>query len=263
LNISLDIWVWVAAIFTLFVYSFLYKDNPFYKLAEHIMVGLGAGYFTAVLYHNVIVEDFIIPFGVTINKLSLSPAEFQAYADAEGLTSLPPILEDFTPIVALVLLLIPVILGILLFTRFIPKISWISRFSLAFILGANSGIAIPNALQARVISQLRGTFVQDHGHLVVPLFSIDAWRDFFAAPGISTFFDAISGPLFIVGTLCTLAYFFFSLEHKGVLGGAARVGIWFLMIGFGASFGYTVMARVSLLIGRVHFLLFDWLGLPK
>jgi hypothetical protein len=69
--------------------------------------------------------------------------------------------------------------------------------------------------------------------------------------------------LFIVGTLCTLAYFFFSMEHKGVLGGAARVGIWFLMIGFGASFGYTVMARVSLLIGRVHFLLFDWLGLPK
>jgi len=263
LNISLDIWIWVAAIFTLFVYSFLYKDNPFYKLAEHVMVGLGAGYYTAVLYHNVIVEDFLVPFGVTLNKLSLTPAEFQAYADTQGMTSLPPILEDFTPVVALVLLLIPVILGILLFTRFIPKISWISRYSLAFILGANSGIAIPNALQARVISQLRGTFVQDHGALVVPLFSIDSWRDFFAAPGISTFFDAISGPLFIVGTLCTLAYFFFSLEHKGVLGGAARVGIWFLMIGFGASFGYTVMARVSLLIGRVDFLLFDWLGLPK
>ncbi len=263
MNISPDIWVWLAAIFTLFVYTFLYKDNPFYKLAEHIMVGLGAGYFTAVIYHNVIVEDFLIPFGITINKLSLSPAQFQAYADAEGLSSLPLILEDFSPVTALILLIFPVILGLLLFTRFIPKISWVSRFSLAFILGANSGIAIPNALQARVISQLRGTFVQDRGDLIVPLFSIDAWRDFFAAPGISTFFDAISGPLFIVGTLCTLAYFFFSLEHKGVLGGAARVGIWFLMIGFGASFGYTVMARVSLLIGRVHFLLFDWLGLPK
>ena len=32
------------------------------------------------------------------------------------------------------------------------------------------------------------------------------------------------------------------------------------MIAFGASFGYTVMARVSLLIGRIQFLLHDWLG---
>jgi hypothetical protein len=31
------------------------------------------------------------------------------------------------------------------------------------------------------------------------------------------------------------------------------------MIAFGASFGYTVMARVSLLIARVQFLLRDWL----
>jgi hypothetical protein len=45
------------------------------------------------------------------------------------------------------------------------------------------------------------------------------------------------------------------------VGGVAKVGIVFLMIGFGSSFGYTVMARVSLLIGRVQFLLEDWLGL--
>jgi hypothetical protein len=30
----------------------------------------------------------------------------------------------------------------------------------------------------------------------------------------------------------------------------ARVGIYFLMVSFGAAFGYTVMARMSLLIGR-------------
>ena len=33
------------------------------------------------------------------------------------------------------------------------------------------------------------------------------------------------------------------------------------MISFGASFGYTVMARVSLLLGRFQFLLGDWLHL--
>ncbi|MEP6892127.1 MAG: hypothetical protein ABI955_15675, partial [Nitrospirota bacterium] len=31
----------------------------------------------------------------------------------------------------------------------------------------------------------------------------------------------------------------------------ARTGILFLMISFGAAFGYTVMARMSLLIGRL------------
>jgi hypothetical protein len=35
------------------------------------------------------------------------------------------------------------------------------------------------------------------------------------------------------------------------------------MISFGASFGYTVMSRVSLLIGRLHFLLSDWLGVIR
>jgi hypothetical protein len=40
----------------------------------------------------------------------------------------------------------------------------------------------------------------------------------------------------------------------------SRVGLVFLMVGFGAGYGYTVMSRVSLLIGRFQFLLETWLG---
>jgi hypothetical protein len=65
----------------------------------------------------------------------------------------------------------------------------------------------------------------------------------------------------IAGIFSVLIYFFFSKEHKGALGGVAKLGIWFLMVAFGASFGYTVMGRVSLLIGRMQFLLRDWLHL--
>ncbi|MCU0726945.1 MAG: hypothetical protein MUE73_14325 [Planctomycetes bacterium] len=68
-------------------------------------------------------------------------------------------------------------------------------------------------------------------------------------------------PILIVGTFCALMYFFFSVPHTGAVGRVARFGVLFLMIGFGASFGYTVMGRLSLLIGRVLFLLKDWLGL--
>jgi hypothetical protein len=60
--------------------------------------------------------------------------------------------------------------------------------------------------------------------------------------------------------LSTLVYFYFSKEHKGALGATAKVGVWFIMISFGAHFGYTVMGRVSLLIGRVQFLIEDWIG---
>ena len=63
--------------------------------------------------------------------------------------------------------------------------------------------------------------------------------------------------MILVGVLCGLAYFYFSKEHTGVFGGAATIGIWVLMVGFGASFGYTVMARISLFIQRVQFL-GDW-----
>jgi len=48
-----------------------------------------------------------------------------------------------------------------------------------------------------------------------------------------------------------LFYFFFSIEHTGPVRVAARTGILFLMVAFGAAFGYTVMARMSLLIGRL------------
>jgi hypothetical protein len=72
--------------------------------------------------------------------------------------------------------------------------------------------------------------------------------------------EVLRNPLIIVGLIATLIYFFFSREHKGGFGVVSKVGVWFLMISFGASFGYTVMSRVSLLIGRLHFLLSDWLG---
>jgi hypothetical protein len=71
--------------------------------------------------------------------------------------------------------------------------------------------------------------------------------------------DAI---LIALGVLSGLVYFFFSKEHTGlVFGGLARVGVWFLMVAFGGSFGYTVMGRISLLIGRIQFLVGDWLHL--
>jgi hypothetical protein len=76
-------------------------------------------------------------------------------------------------------------------------------------------------------------------------------------------FASIDGIIIFLGITTTLAYFFFSKEHKGWFGATAKMGTWFLMIFFGATFGYTVMSRISLLIGRMQFLLGDFLHIIK
>ena len=75
--------------------------------------------------------------------------------------------------------------------------------------------------------------------------------------------DLLSACVLFVGVAATLIYFYFSAEHKGGLRVVSKIGITFLMIGFGATFGYNVMGRISLLIGRFQFLFTDWLGLVR
>jgi len=41
---------WVAIFLTIAILSYLYADNPFYKLAEHIFVGTSIGYVVVVAY---------------------------------------------------------------------------------------------------------------------------------------------------------------------------------------------------------------------
>ncbi len=197
--------IWVAAFFTLALFSFLYKDNPFYKFAEHVFAGLSAGYEVGVIWNAVILQQLVIPMGA--GKWWL---------------------------------FVPAILGLLMFSRFFRKLHWISRISLAFVMGTTAGVFILSELHGKVLPQAQATML-----------SLNPSAGFGAM---------ILSLIIVVGVITTLVYFYFSKEHTGLLGGAAKVGIWFIMISFGAHFGYTVMGRISLLIGQAHFLIYDWLG---
>ncbi len=211
--------IWIAALLTLCILSFLYKDNPFYRFAEHLFVGLSAAYWVVYSYYNILWPNLIQPlFG-------------------QGQ----------------LLLIIPLILGIMMIMKLFPKVGWMSRWPLAFIVGSYSGYHLITYLQSNAVEQVRAT--------LVPFIQIESWKNLFTNPGVMTFLNAIAIPVVIVGVITGVIYFFFSKEHKGVFGGLARIGVWFLMIAFGASFGYTVMARISLLIGRMYFLLHNWLHL--
>jgi hypothetical protein len=210
--------IWIGAILTLGIFSFLYKDNPFYKFSEALFVGISAGYWFVVTFWQYFVPKFwdnmVLAYSELVTK---------GRVDYHWIY----LLGGF--------------FGVLMLLRLVPKIGWLSRWSLAFIVGTTAGLQFTRYLESNGIRQVVGT--------ITPLL-------------ISGNMHATIGNIIIVvGTFCGLIYFFFSKEHKGAFGGAARVGVWFLMITFGALFGYTVMSRMSLLIGRMDYLFGIWLGL--
>jgi hypothetical protein len=119
----------------------------------------------------------------------------------------------------------------MLFTRFSRRASWISRYSFAFLVGIASGMAIPRFMQANVLEQIIGTFRE-------------------VGQAEMTLGQAVTAFLIVLGVVSVLIYFLFSVRHTGAVGTISKVGICFLMVHFGAAFGYTVMGRISLLIGR-------------
>ena len=220
-HLSTDLGVWVAAALTLCVFSFLYRDNPFYRFAEHLFVGVSAGYYLVLSFWSVIVANLWDPL-----TLAFDGRHGSAFAVRLG---------DYRAF-----LLLPALLGLLLFSRFVPRVGWLARWSLALIIGVYAGLKTTGFAQSDFVAQLHGS--------IQPLWT-GAWG------------SSLSAVVFTVGVVCSLLFFYFSREQKGVLGGASRLGVFFLMVSFGAGYGYTVMSRISLLIGRFQFMLFDWLGL--
>jgi hypothetical protein len=228
-SIGTMFWMTVAAFLTFCIFSFLYRDNPFYRFAEHLIVGISAGYWIAILYHTSLTDLWIDPLFASVT----------AFGNPEGSVA--------GKIGMLIVNLIPGAIGILMFSRFFKKTSWISRWPIAYYLGVSAGVALPLYLQGFVIRQVAANMIDPR--------SIAGM--IFAGGGAAGFFQGIGEVIIITGSICGLAYFYFSAEHKGIFGGAAKLGIWILMIGFGATFGYTVMARISLLIGRLNYLI-EW-----
>jgi hypothetical protein len=90
-----------------------------------------------------------------------------------------------------------------------------------------------------------------------------AYRENPATKGLGTamLVEILSNLIVVVGVCAGVFYFFFSKKHTGALGAVSKVGIAFLMMSFGASFGYTVMGRISLAIGRFQDLLaWPWMA---
>jgi hypothetical protein len=116
--------VWVAVFLTLMVLSFLYKENPFFRLAEYIFIGLSSGF------------GFAASLRLFINQ-SLSPI----FVDGS---------YDF---------IVPLVLGALFYMQFSKKYSNLYRLPLSLAIGYGLGISIWSVMQTYFVRQITATMV--------------------------------------------------------------------------------------------------------
>jgi hypothetical protein len=210
---STDVGIWLSALITIGLYSYLYKENPYFRVCEHMYLGLSLAHLAVMGFNNI------------------KGVGFGALAEGQYLV------------------LFPMVLGLLLFTRWSPKVSWLSRYSLAYLVGVAAGITITGVLEAGVIAQIRGA--------IQPLDGIESvLMLIFDVAAISVFF-------YILGSVSDQGRYVGGNTVGRVIEKASVLGRFVLMISFGAVFGTTVMARLGLFIPRLELLFRDWIHLIK
>jgi hypothetical protein len=211
--------VWVGAILTLLVFSYLLADTPLFRLAQAIFVGVTVGYAATVALYLVLFPKLVDP-----------------------LVARPDVNWP---------LFVPLILGLLLFTKLRSSWAPVGNVSIAFLFGVGSALAISGALSGTLWPQLTATVVS-----LSPSVGLDT---------------LVNNLLLVIGTIGAFLSFRFvtSVERPplraldAVARGWGNVGRWFVLVAFGAIFAETAVSRISILIGRVYFLLHDWLQVVK
>ena len=201
--ISTDITVWIGAFFTIAVISFVFKYNRAFRFAEASGIAVTMGWIFVAAAKN-------------MQDLGITPV-------TKG---------DVT-------IIVPIILGVLLFTRFSRKHAFMGRWGAAVVTGVGIGLSMRGAMETQIIAQMK--------EMNLPLVTTSP---------LTTF----NNLMLLVLVISSLMYFFFTAEHKGGLQIISGFGRYALMMTFGTMYGETVLGRLSLLIARLQFLWLEWLG---
>lgn len=218
--------VLVGGLATLAIFSFLIKENAFYRFFEHLFIGIASG-----LGPMLILRDFLWP-NIVEPMLGLTVVTYP-----DGTQS-----EPYQPLY--LLYLIPMVFGCLYYFIYSQRYSWLAKLVIGFSLGASGALAI------------RGFFAE-----AVPQISSSFKPLIVFVDGNLSLMESFNNALFVATLLLVLNYFFFTFGKEGSLQGKmAPLGRPLLMVCFGAFFGSTVMARLALLVERVQFVVRDWVA---
>jgi hypothetical protein len=110
----------IGLILTLLVFSYLIGDNPLFRFAIYLFIGVSSGYAATAVWHYLLI-----------------PKLFSQ-------------LDDFNQ---LVLLVVPLILGISLLAKLSPRISWLGNFAMAVLVGVGAATAVGGALIGTLLPQ--------------------------------------------------------------------------------------------------------------
>jgi hypothetical protein len=190
---------WIAAALTLMVYSYiLVRENPLSRLAEALFVGVSIGNLTVMAVRSLLTSG--------VNPM---------------LGGKPT-------------LLIPMALGVLLFTMYSRSYGRLSGWPVAVMNEIGVGLAIRGSVHSYIYDQVKASMVS------------------LAIPGDPI--SSLNGVVMLVGLITTLSYFLFTMD-VGAAGERVRsLGRYSMMLFFGAMFGQVAMTRISYISGRVQFL---------
>jgi len=212
-----------GGIATIAIYSFLWKENPFYRFFEHLFIGMGVGIGIVVTVRNFMWPKGIKP--ILCGAGLMEPGPRESYG------------------AAYVLYLIPLMMGFLYYAIYSKRYRWMARIVIGFSLGMGGGLAF------------KGFFSEYLPQIIKSFKPLVVWQ----AGGGLDWMESFNNVVLFFTLTCVMSYFFFSFDHElPVIKQASASGRWLMMVSFGAFFGATVMARMALLVERLQFLIEDW-----
>ncbi len=190
---------WLSIFLTLCILSFLYEDNPVYKLAEHIFLGVSIGISVTEQYYGVFKPNLIDRLG-------------------DG---------NFISIIPLVLLLMLLFKGIAGFSTALQKHSWVARIPIAFMVAAYAGVKLTGEANANLMTQVAQTMP----NLAESWANHGLWS--WSADGAGVFSDL----MLVLGLTACLVHFYFSKVPDSATryGGVAALGAFVLVAAMGMA----------------------------
>ena len=215
----------LAALLTIMMLSYIVGDNPFFRLACYIFIGVASGYAGAIAWHQVLwpgLGDPIVQNG----------------------------LATFTDPGLIVTVLIPLVLIALMLFKLSAATAPYGTLPLALMVGIGAGVLVGGAITGTLIPQSLAAMTTLDPRATAP------------QTGETGAERVVNVIILLLGTLSTLMYFRFTAtrapsgetRRTRLMSVIAGGGGFFIALTFGVMYAGAVAASVIVLSERVQFL---------
>lgn len=215
------IWTLVSLLLTLLVFSYLFGDNPLFRLVLYTFIGISSGYVVVLVIYQVLLPKLILP---------LLEGAFTEHS----------------------MIMVPTVLSVLLLTKLSPKLSRIGSVSMAYLVGVGAAVAIGGAVMGTLVGQTYASLnvfnhkADEFGIGLDPTFTII--ESSFLLLGTVTV-------LIYFHFGASRKEFDQPPKRSPIIEGAAKIGQIFIAITLGALFANVYAAALPALIERLDFIL--------